>query len=291
VFDIKSHFRAGSVQEAIELLEANPRARLISGGTDILVKLHKGKPGFEHLVDIHDIPELKYIGLNDKGTLVIGSGCSFTRVAEAAPVRAHIPILAEAVNTIGGPQVRNMATIGGNICNGVPSADSAPALLVLNAVLTIAGPAGARQLPIQDFFLAPGKVALARQEILTTIAIARENYAGCFGHYYKYAMRQAMDIATIGCAAVCRVEANLLKELRLAFGVAAPVPIRCRQTENRAAGQKVTPHLLDQIARWVVDDVKPRTSWRASKELRLHIIRTLAERVVAQTITQAGGIF
>jgi len=289
MFDIKSYHRAGSIREAIQLLTEEPTTRLIAGGTDVLVKLHKGKGGFHHLVDIHDVAELNFITLTGDEDLVIGPGTCFTAVAESALVRRHIDVLSTAVGTIGGPQVRNMATIGGNICNGVPSADSVPPLLALNAVMTIEGPAGVRTLPLEDFFVSPGHVALNPHEILTAITIARDDYIGYHGHFYKYAMREAMDIATINCAAVCRVENDMLTDLRLAYGVAAPVPIRCKLAESTARGRRISQELLDNIAEAVLADVRPRTSWRAAKEFRLQIITTLARRVVKQAILNAGG--
>ncbi|UCF90564.1 MAG: xanthine dehydrogenase FAD-binding subunit XdhB [Desulfobacterales bacterium] len=289
MFNIESYRKAGSVAEAVRLLRENPLARLIAGGTDVLVKLRKNQEGFHHLVDIHDIAELKCITRTADGDLVIGAGSCFTAVAESPLIRRYVPVLAQAVRTIGGPQVRNMATIGGNLCNGVPSADSAPPLLALNAVLTIEGGAGPRQMPLEDFFQGPGRVALEQHEVLTAISVARDNYAGYYGHYDKYAMRAAMDIATIGCAAVCRLEDGRLQDLRLAFATAAPVPIRCKATEDRVRGRRISPELLDDIARAVTKDLQPRTSWRATKEFRLQIIATLAHRGVRQAILEAGG--
>jgi xanthine dehydrogenase FAD-binding subunit len=289
MFNIKSYSKAGSIQEAIRLLQENPEAHLIAGGTDVLVKLHKGKAQFDHLIDIHDIAELNFISQNDDGDLVIGPLSCFTHVAESALIRKHIPILSEAILTIGGPQVRNMATIGGNLCNGVPSADSATPLIALNATVTIEGPDGSRQMPLEDFFLGPSRVALEHHEIMTAIAVSRDNYAGYYGHFFKYAMRDAMDIATIGCSVVCKVEDEVLKDLRLAYGVAAPVPIRCKDTEDKIRGRKVSTQLLDDIAEAVKDDVSPRTSWRAAQDFRLQIIATLAHRVVKQAILNAGG--
>jgi xanthine dehydrogenase FAD-binding subunit len=289
MFDIKSYEKAGSVREAVRLLQANPRARLIAGGTDVLIKLHKGKGRLQHLVDIHDIAELDFITRTDEGDLIIGPGTCFTRVSESPLIRKHIPVLEKAVRTIGGPQVRNMATIGGNLCNGVPSADSATPLIALNAVLTIEGADGERQMPLEDFFLSPGRVALAQHEILTAISVTRGNYAGCHGHFYKYAMREAMDIATIGCAAVCNVADGRLKDLRLAYGTAAPVPIRCRLTEDKVRGRRVSQQLLEDIAEAVPHDLSPRTSWRAARDFRLQIIKTLAHRVVKQAVLNAGG--
>ena len=289
MFNFKCYCKAGSIKEAIQLLGENPEAHLIAGGTDVLVKLHKGKADFDHLIDIHGIVELDFISQKDDGDLVIGPLCCFTQVAESALICKQIPVLSEAIFTIGGPQVRNMATIGGNLCNGVPSADSATPLIALNAVVTIEGPDGSRQMPLEDFFLGPGRVALEHHEIMTEITVSRDNYAGYSGHFFKYAMREAMDIATIGCSAVCRVEDDVLTDLRLAYGVAAPVPIRCKDTEDKIRGRKVSTQLLNDIAEAVVDDVSPRTSWRAAKEFRLQIIATLARRVVKQAILNAGG--
>jgi xanthine dehydrogenase FAD-binding subunit len=289
MFNIKSYSRAGSIQEAIRLLQENPEGRLIAGGTDVLVKMQKGKAQFDHLIDIHDIAELNFISQNDDCDLVIGPLSCFTHVAESALIRKHIPVLSEAILTIGGPQVRNMATIGGNLCNGVPSADSATPLIALNATVTIEGPDGSRQMPLEDFFLGPSRVALEHHEIMTAIAVSHDNYAGYYGHFFKYAMRDAMDIATIGCSAVCKVENEILTDLRLAYGVAAPVPIRCKDTEDKIRGRKVSTQLLNDIAEAVQDDVSPRTSWRAAQDFRLQIIATLAHRVVKQAILNAGG--
>ncbi|MGD9054513.1 MAG: xanthine dehydrogenase FAD-binding subunit XdhB [Desulfobacterales bacterium] len=290
MFNFKSYTKAGSVQEAIQLLAQNPEAHLIAGGTDMLVKLHKGKAQFDHLVDIHDIAELNYITQNDAGDIIIGPLACFTDVAESELIRKHIPVLSQAVLTIGGPQVRNMATIGGNLCNGVPSADSATPLIAFNAAVTIEGRDGSRKMPLESFFLGPSQVALEQHEILTAITIAHDNYADYFGHFHKYAMREAMDISTIGCSAVCKIKNGTLQDLRLAFGVAAPVPIRCKGTEDKVRDRKITPKLLTDIAKSVSADVRPRTSWRAAKDFRLQIITTLAHRVVEQAILNAGGV-
>lgn len=289
MFDIESYVRADSVRQAIALLKDRPEARLIAGGTDVLVKVRSGKVEAPCLVDIHDVAELNFIRVADNGDLAIGSGTRFSALAASPVILEHIPVLSTAVLTIGGPQLRNMATIGGNLCNGVPSADSASPLIALNALLTIEGGAGRRELPLEDFFVGPGRVALAHDEILTAITIKHAQYEGYAGHFHKYAMRHAMDIATIGCAAVCKVEDGQMRDLRLAFGTAAPVPTRCRLTEKKASDCSVSRDMLSEIAETVWQDVDPRSSWRATKDFRLQIISTLAERVVRQAILNAGG--
>ena len=160
MYPFESYEKAASTIDAIRLLTINPDAKLIAGGTEVLISLHNGKKGLEHIVDIHDVTELQNISLSDNGNLNIGAGATFTQIMNAKIIKKHLPVLSEAVGTVGGPQVRNVATIGGNICNGVTCADSAPILFALNAVINIEGPAGKKSTPISDFYLGPGKVAL-----------------------------------------------------------------------------------------------------------------------------------
>jgi xanthine dehydrogenase FAD-binding subunit len=289
MFNFDSHTRAESVPHAIRLLQENPRARLIAGGTDVLINLREGKEEFRHLVDIHDVLDIKHVTLADNGDIVIGSGTTFTALDESTVIPSRIPMLAETVLTFAGPQLRNMATIGGNICNGMTSADSAPPLFALNAVLTLEGPEGRRDVSIEDFYKGPGRVAIEHPEVLTAITVTRDNYLDLHGCYYKYAMRDAMDIATIGCAGLCKLEGGVIEDLRIAYGVAAPVPVRCKKAETFAKGKKISKDLLAEIAELVPEDLKPRSSWRASKEFRLHIIKTLAFRVIETIVVKAGG--
>jgi xanthine dehydrogenase FAD-binding subunit len=289
MFPLESYEKAESVEDAIRLLSANPEAKPIAGGTDLLIRLRDGKKGFGHLVDIHDLDELKHCELTADGSLLIGSGVTYTAAIDSDIIKKHLPHLRIAAQSVGGPQVRNVATIGGNICNGVTSADSAAPLFASDATLIIQGPEGRRESTMPDFYLGPGQVALEQNEILVAFLISRENYADYTGDYFKYAMRDAMDIATIGCAATCRVEGNILKDLRLAFGVAAPTPIRCHKTEAIANNETLTGQLLQKIAETVEQDVNPRTSWRASREFRLHIIKELSQQVVRSVIEKAGG--
>ncbi len=289
MFQIKNYEKARSIEHAIELLKANPEARPIAGGTDVLIRLRDGKPGYDQLVDIHGLEELKQQKLRADGALIIGSGVTFTMAMNSEIIREKVPILSTASGSVGGPQVRNVATIGGNICNGVTSADSASPLMVLNATLQLKGAESERLIPIADFYKGPGKVDKQQQEILTAFIINPSDFENYHGHYHKYAMRNAMDIATIGCAALCKLEDNHLEDLRLAFGVAAPVPIRCPVVEEAVRGKPINQDLIREIENLVKEDVNPRTSWRASREFRMQIISELSRRVVSTAIKKAGG--
>ncbi|MFK0570895.1 xanthine dehydrogenase subunit XdhB [Endozoicomonas sp.] len=289
MFPIDQYHRASSVEHACSLLAEYPGRKLIAGGTDVLIRLREGKSGFSSLIDIHDLDELTWINHTADGTLQIGSGVTFTQLINYLKNDSLLPALVEGSSSIGGPQVRNMATLGGNICNGATSADSAAPLLAFNARITLKSQSGTREVPVEDFYAGPGKVHLEPDEIVTTFSINQEDHQNTGSHFYKYAMRKAMDIATIGCAAVCRIEENRIQSLRLAYTVAAPVPTRCHVLEEQVNGQPVSGKLIRDIAAMVLEELSPRNSWRASKDFREHIIRTLADRVVTEAIIRAGG--
>ncbi len=288
MFDLKKHIKANSIDHAITLLIENPGAKLIAGGTDILIKLREGKKGFSEFVDIHDLEELKTIELDDETNILIGSGAAFIDIIQSDIIKKHIPMLCEAASSVGGPQIRNVATMGGNVCNGVTSADSASTLFALNAFLEIRGKDTTRMVPIADFYMGPGKVNLKKGEILTRFKITAENYQGYFGHYYKYAMRNAMDIATIGCAVSLKTKDKKIEDFRIAYGVAGPVPIRCLETEKQVLNKAVSKKLLDEISETIEKDVNPRTSWRATKDFRMNIIRELSKRTSKKALARAG---
>jgi len=288
MFDLDSYHKATTTEEAIQLLARNPQAIPIAGGTDVLIRLHQGHPDYRHLVDIHDVAELKEITLDPDGTIVVGSGATFTDLMQSRIVTENIPVLAQGAATVGGPQVRNAATVGGNICNGAPSADSAAPLLVLNAVVVLLGPQGERRLALHEFYQRPGRVDRKPAEIMTCLRIAPDDYRCWSASYHKYAMRDAMDIATIGCAVACNLDGGRVAELRLAFTVAGPTPLRCWKTEEKARGAVADQALLHLIRESVLDDLRPRDSWRSSKAFRQQIIKTLTERVLASALEPCG---
>lgn len=288
MFDLESYHRAESVEEAVALLTRNPDAVPVAGGTDVFVRLHGGDPTYRHLVDIHDVAELKGVSLDPDETIVIGAGTTFAQLTEDEVVRSRLPVLVEGAASVGGPQVRNMGTVGGNVCNGAPSADTAAPLLVLGAVAQLRGPDGVRQVPLTEFYLGPSRVDRRPAEIMTALRIAAADYQGWAGCYHKYAMRGAMDIATIGCAAACTLDGDRIAALRLAYTVAGPTPLRCWKTEEKARGAVADGTLLGLVRDAALDDLKPRDSWRASKAFREHIITTLAERVTREALIRNG---
>ena len=289
MFAIERYHQAGSIEDAVQLLQDSPEARLLAGGTDVLVRLREGHTEYRHLIDIHHIQELQQITLQGDGTLMVGAGVTCSQLIHSELVQQHIPVLAQAADMLGGPQVRNAATLGGNICNGAPSAENASPLLVLNAQVHIVGSEGERSLPVEDFYQGPGRVDLAPGELVTGFSISQNDYSRTGGDFSKYAMRNAMDIATIGCSVVCRMDGAQIDDIRIAFTVAAPVPTRCRTAEAICKGAVPSGALLRDLAAVVHEDLSPRNSWRASQAFRKHIISTLVQRVAANAIHKAGG--
>ena len=142
---------------------------------------------------------------------------------------------------------------------------------------------------IHDFYKGPGKVALNHADILTAILVTKDNYEGYGGHYIKYAMRGAMDIATLGCVVVCKVKGKQVEDFRLALGVAGPTPMRCPKTEELVKGRVFDEKLLEEVGQSAITEVNPRTSWRASKECRLQLVEELSKRAFAEAYRKAGG--
>lgn len=291
MYDIENYYNAQSIKEAVNLLKEHPDARIISGGSDVLIKIREGKMAGTSLVSIRDIKEIQGVTLMDSGDIYIGAGTTFSHVTNDPVIREHISVLGEAVDQVGGPQVRNIGTIGGNVCNGAVSADSAPTLFSLNAMLRIADGEGGRTVPIDMFYLGPGKVDLHCGDVLTHIIIPGKEYQGYHGHYIKYSMRNAMDIATLSCSVVSKVDtaANTLEDVRITFGVAGPVPYRCKKTEAALKGMEIGEALYEKIKTLVREEINPRDSWRASKEFRLQIGGEIAARALKETVRLAGG--
>lgn len=291
MFDMKEYYEAESVENAIELRLSHPEADIIAGGSDVLVQMRNGKRAGHELISIYLLDELRGIRMDEDGTIRIGSLSSFSDLESDPVLKKYVPVLGEAAGTAGGPQIRNIGTIGGNTCNGVTSADTSSTLHAYEAVIELKGPDGIRKIPIHDFYLGPGKVDIRAGEIETAVLIPRESWENTQGCYYKYAMRNAMDIATSGCSVNVRLTPDkaYIDRLRIAFGVAAPVPVRAPHAEAAAKNKPVSRELVDEVALAVLEDIRPRDSWRASKALRQHIDVEMARRCTEEAIRRCGG--
>ena len=291
MYDIQSIYQAKSVDDAIRALQADPSAIVIAGGTDVLIKIREGKLAGCSLVSIHELTdELSGVTLSANGDVEIGPLTTFRGVTFSDVIRQTVPVLGEAADMAGGPQLRAAGTIGGNVCNGITSADTASTLVALDAVLRVRGPKGERDVPISEWYQGVGRVALAPYELLVKIIIPRDNYAGYTGHYIKYAMRAAMDIATLGVSCLVKLtdDKKTVDDAALAFGVAGPVPMRAPSAEAAVRGLPIE-EAIAVIGKAALADVNPRTSWRASKEFRIQLIEELSPRALREAARKGGA--
>ena len=270
MYDIASIYSARSVDDAIRALQADPAAVVIAGGTDVLIKIREGKLAGCSLVSIHELgEELSGVTLADNGDVEIGPLTTFRGVTFSDVIRRTIP---------------------GNVCNGITSADTASTLVALDAVLRVRGPKGEREVPISQWYQGVGKVALAPYELLVKIVIPYDNYVGYTGHYIKYAQRNAMDIATLGVSCLVKLTSDkkMVDDAALAFGVAGPVPMRSPAAEAAVRGLPIGVAVA-AIGEAALADVNPRTSWRASKEFRIQLVKELSARSLREAARKGGA--
>ena len=291
MYDMKAYYESASVEDAIRLRIEHPEAHIIAGGSDVLVQMREGKRAGVELISIFMLDELRGVKLDEDGTLRIGSLTSFSHITKDPLIQKYINVLGEAVDQVGGPQIRNIGTIGGNTCNGVTSADSASTLHAWEAIVELTGKDGKRLVPIKDFYLKAKVVDIHPDEIQTAILIPKESYENTYGAYIKYAMRNALDIATNGCSVNVRLSADkkTFDRVRIAYGVAGPIPMRAPNAEAFINGKEVNMENIEAFSQKVLEDINPRDSWRASKALRQHVAVESAKRCIIESVKRAGG--
>ena len=291
MFDMKELYEAQSLEDAVRLRVEHPEALIIAGGSDVLVQMREGKRAGAELISIFMIDALRGVRFDEDEAIRIGSLTSFSHIARDPIIQKHISVLGEAVGTVGGPQIRNIATIGGNTCNGVTSADSASTLHAWEAMVELTGPDGIRRIPIKEFYIKASTADIRPGEIQTAIIIPKESYENTCGCYLKYAMRNAMDIATLGCSVNVRLspDKKTFERVRIAFGVAGPVPMRALLAEAAANGMPVVMETAEVFSKTILKDINPRDSWRAAKALRQQIAVELAKRALIEADNRRGG--
>ena len=252
MYDMKALYEAESVSDAIRLRLEHPEAQIIAGGSDVLVQMREGKRAGKELISIYGINALRGVSIDGDEALRIGSLTSFSHITRDPLIQRYINVLGEAVDQVGSPQIRNIGTIGGNTCNGVTSADSASTLHAYEAIVELTGKNGVRRLPIKDFYIKAGVVDIRAEEgeIQTAILIPKASYENTFGHYIKYGMRNAMEIASLGCSVNVRLspDKKTIERCRIAYGVAGPVPMRAPSAEAIANGSALTEEMVTEFA-------------------------------------------
>jgi CO/xanthine dehydrogenase FAD-binding subunit len=279
-----------TLDEAIEALaECSGRAAVFAGGTDVLVQIRTGALKLDCLIDLKGIDELKGIKYSAEGGLEIGALATHRELETSALIRERFPIIHDGVSKVGSVQIRNRATVVGNICNALPSADSIGPLMALGAIIHICGPKGRREMPLEQFLIGPRRVALEKGEIVTKIVAPPTDGQGC---YIKYTRRKAMDLALLGASVFVACDKDgRVAEARIALTTAAPTVMRASEAEACLKGQILSDEALAKAGEIASREAKPRTSWRGSEEYRRHLLKVLVPRAgkVARDRLQAAG--
>lgn len=271
-----------SVDEAISLVESHrTRARYIAGGTDMIVKIKEGKAAPDYLVSLKHIPDLERLTLDrETGELHIGALTTHRALETSDMIRRRYPIIHDAVSCIGSVQIRNVATIGGNIVNAVPSADGTIPLIALDAKIRIVGPKGEREEELQHFFLGPGQNILEEGEILTTFIIPP--LLPCTGSaYIKLSRREAMELPILGVGVLISLDDDLqtCAHARISLGVAAPTPLRALSAERFLKGKILDDAVLDEAGQIASEESRVRDSVRGVAWYRREMVRVLVKRM------------
>ncbi len=285
------YLRPETIEEACSMLsQFNGKARVIAGGTDLMVNMKQKTDSPAYLVDISYFPGLNTIEYNEEDALKIGALCTHSDIESSSVIQGKFNILAQACRSIGSVQIRNLGTIGGNLCNASPSADSAPALLGLDAKARIFGSAGENAVELAKFFTGPGETILKPNEILTGIDISTISPHSS-AVYLKLSPRRAMDLAVVGVAIVLWLSADgsICTDIRIALGAVAPVPIRAFKAEEIIRGQKLNNTLIDETARVAAEETKPITDLRGSVEYRKEMVKVLTRRGIRQVIEHTAN--
>jgi CO/xanthine dehydrogenase FAD-binding subunit len=270
------YIRPVKLADAVSALKAYDNAFVLAGGTDFIVKLVNDivRPGC--VIDLKGIPLNTISRGNDWR---VGAMTTIRDIEVSKTLEEHLPFLGQAASTVGSVQIRNRATIGGNLCNASPAADVSTMLLAMDSRVNIATGNGEKIVALEDFFTGPNSTILKKGEVLTEIIIPRE-VEQSRGLYIKFSPRKAMDIGMVNVALLVDAEpgTRLCKKIRIAMGAVAPTPIRAKQAENLLAGKILSPELIDRAAEMASLETRPISDFRASANYRKALVKTIVAR-------------
>ncbi|MFQ6103865.1 MAG: FAD binding domain-containing protein [Candidatus Glassbacteria bacterium] len=277
---LTEYYRPSTLEEALRLRTKKPDARFIAGGTDLLVRIRAGVERPTVLISLRNIEELK--GINLGKSTEIGSMTTISEILEHPTLGEAYPVLLDAARPFASMQIRNQATVGGNLCNASPCADMAQVLLVLDARVRIAGPGGRREMSLNEFFLGEGKTHLSPDEVLTSIVI--DELPPQARASYMKKRRVQMDLALVSVAVLLEMNGARCTRARVAAGAVAPRPLRLRGVEDQLEDQRIDSNLLMRASELAKQEVSPITDVRTSAEYRRHMTGVLFRRAAEKVL-------
>jgi len=273
------YYEPTTLTEAVTFLAAHPKeARVVAGATDVLMDMRLGGRVPQYLVNINKLAYLSYIR-DDDGALALGALTRIRDLETSALVKKRFPAIAEAAAEFGSVQVRNLATVGGNLVRAAPSAEMSPPLLALDASVKLVGPGGERSVPLTDFFTGPGTTIMASDEILAEIRVPKPA-KGSGGAYLRHCVREALDIAIVNVAALVVLVDGRVQSARIALGAVAPTAFRAKRAEAALQGRTVDQGAVVRAARLAAEEAHPISDVRASAEYRRAMVEVLTERAL-----------
>jgi xanthine dehydrogenase FAD-binding subunit len=279
--------RPATVAEAVAAMRGGD-ARVLAGGTDLVPQLREGRRRAGRIVDPKHVPDMMAISALPDGGVSIGAAATATTVARHAAIAARYPAVAQSAQLIGGVQIQNRASLGGNICNAAPSADGVPALICHRARALIAGPERTREMAVEDMFVGPGRTSLGAGELLVAIRLPPAERRSAAA-YLRFTPRREMDIAVAGSGVWLRLgEDGAIAEARLVLASVAPTPIRAPTAERNLVGERPSRALFEDAGRLAVQDARPISDTRGSADYRRTLVAVLTTRALADCARQLG---
>jgi carbon-monoxide dehydrogenase medium subunit len=282
-------YQPTSVEEASRLVKQHgPGGRFLAGGTDLVIAMKEKGLVPKYVVDLKKISGLAGVRQTEDGSITIGALTTMRDVELSPLLRRKFPFLSQSAAEVGSIQIRNRATVGGNMANATPSADVAPALVALNAVAKIAGEDGERTVALEEFFRAPGQTVLAAGEILTEIVISPMS-DGLVGEYIKFSPREMMDLAYVGVAVAYVLEGDRrCTAVRIVLGAVAPTPIRARKAEAVVEGQRLSESVAEQAGKIAAEEARPISDVRSSADYRRAMVAAMTQRALLNAAAGPG---
>ena len=281
----------GTIKEAVASLEAHKTAKVLAGGTDVLLQMKARISAPEALVDIKRIPGFNELRFDKKTGLTIGPAVTMRQIELSPLVARRYPAVAQGAGVVGSVQIRNRATLVGNVCNAAPSADAVPGLIVLGARVRIAGPGGKRRsVLLENFTTGPGQTVLKPGELVTAVQVpAPAPRTG--SAYMRHTPREAMDIAAVGAGVAITLapRTGKCRDVRIVLGAVGPTPIRARKAEKILKGEAPTPERIEEAADCAAGEARPISDVRASADFRRELARVLVRRMVTAALEDARG--
>jgi len=280
------YFSCETIEEACSFLSKyNGDAKILAGGTDLLVKMKHKQVTPRYLIDIKRVPDLSYIRQDESGGVRIGALTTIQAIKNSPVIKKKFSVLNQAASVLGTRQVRNLAILGGNLCNASPAAECAPALITLGAKARVIGVHGERLVSMEEFFVGPGETLLQRDEILTELLMPTlpDSTAGV---YLKHSTRR-VDVAIVGVGAVITLDGKKCQDIKIALGAVGPTPFRAKKAESILRGQELSEELLEKVAEAASAESFPIDDIRGYTDYRRGMVEVLVKEGIKQAATQA----